>query len=207
MSASAAFHLFLSTFLTLVVILDPPGALPVFIALTRRMPPEARNAAAARASLVAFAVIGLFAIFGRFILSYLHISVPSLQVSGGLLLLLVALELLMGHSDEEPKEAAAGVNVAVVPLGTPLLAGPGGIVAMMLAVRGAHGAMGYLMAGSALLVAVAVVYVFLRYAGVVRRVMGESGTLLASRIAGLLLAAIAVQMAADGVMGFVAAGS
>lgn len=201
-SLADGFRLFMSTFLTLVVILDPPGALPIFLALTRRMSREQRHAAARRASLVAFGVIGLFAIFGQYILSYLHISVPALQVSGGLLLLLVALELLMGQVDENPQETP-DVNVAVVPLGTPLLAGPGGIVAMMLAVQGSSGWPGYLTAGLALLAAILVVYLFLRYAGVIRRFLGESGTMLASRVAGLLLAAIAVQMAADGVLGFV----
>ncbi|PID52977.1 MAG: antibiotic resistance protein MarC [Micrococcales bacterium] len=201
MTSAEAVRLFTSTFLTLVVILDPPGALPIFLALTRRMSREQRNSAARRASLVAFGVIGSFAVFGQYILSYLHISVPALQISGGLLLLLVALELLMGEVDEA--QETEGVNVAVVPLGTPLVAGPGGIVAMMLAVQGSDGPAGYTVAALALVAAVLMVYVFLRYASAIRGVLGESGTMLASRVAGLLLAAIAVQMAADGVLGFI----
>ncbi len=200
-TSAEAVRLFTSTFLTLVVILDPPGALPIFLALTRRMSREQRNSAARRASLVAFGVIGSFAVFGQYILSYLHISVPALQISGGLLLLLVALELLMGEVDEA--QETEGVNVAVVPLGTPLVAGPGGIVAMMLAVQGSDGPAGYTVAALALVAAVLMVYVFLRYASAIRGVLGESGTMLASRVAGLLLAAIAVQMAADGVLGFI----
>ena len=98
--------------------------------------------------------------------------------------------------------ADAGVNVAMVPLGTPLLAGPGAIVAMMLAVQQAGagpGVPGYIAVGLALLGTMLVVYLFLRFATVVRRVLGESGTVLATRIAGLLLSAIAVQMVASAV--------
>ncbi|MPZ95675.1 MAG: hypothetical protein GEU96_12380 [Propionibacteriales bacterium] len=89
-----------------------------------------RRKAAWQAVLVAFCVIVVFAIFGREILDYLHISLPALQCAGGLLLLLVALELLTGK-EQEPTQAQ-DVNVALVPLGTPLLAGPGAIVATMV---------------------------------------------------------------------------
>lgn len=195
-------HLFWSTLLTLFVILDPPGLLPVFVGLTGRMDAAGRNTAAWKAAAVAFGVIGAFAVFGRSILDYLHISVAALQVSGGLLLLLVALQLLMGLAGEVSPEA--GVNVAVVPLGTPLLAGPGAIVATMLAVQQRPGIGGYLSVGLALVTAMGLVWVFLRFAVVIGRLLRHSGTVLASRIAGLLLAAIAVQMVADGVFGFLA---
>lgn len=194
-------QLFASTFLTLLVILDPPGLLAVFLVLTRHMTGKERHQAARRASLVAISVIAVFAIFGQRILDYLHISVPALQVSGGLLLLLVALDLLLGQS--APPTETSGVNVAIVPLATPLLAGPGAIVAIMLAVQGNPTANGYLTVGLALVAAMLVVFLFLRFATVIRRVLRESGTLLASKIAGLLLAAIATQMVADGVIGFV----
>ena len=117
---------FLSTFITLVVILDPPAAVPVFLALTGSLTKVQRHVAARRASLVAVFVIGMFALFGKSILDYLHISIAALQGAGGLLLLLVALELLTGK--ESDSLADAGVNVALVPLGTPLLAGPGAIL-------------------------------------------------------------------------------
>jgi multiple antibiotic resistance protein len=98
----------------------------------------------------------------------------------------------------------------MVPLGTPLLAGPGAIVAMMLAVQQAGagpGVPGYIAVGLALLGTMLVVYLFLRFATVVRRVLGESGTVLATRIAGLLLSAIAVQMVASAVRAFVTEGA
>ncbi len=196
-------ELFLTTAVTIFVIVDPPGLLPVFLGLTKSLSARQRRRAADRASAVAFGVIAVFAIFGKQILDYLQVSVPALQVSGGLLLLLIALELLMGKG-EDPV-AHDGVNVAIVPLGTPLMAGPGAIVATMLAVRHSPSLAGYLTVALALITVMFLVWVFLRYAGVIRAILRESGTVLASRIAGLLLSAIAVQMVADGVFGFIAA--
>ncbi len=195
--------LFLTTAVTIFVIVDPPGLLPVFLGLTNVLSPRQRRRAADRASAVAFGVIAVFALFGKQILDYLQVSVPALQVSGGLLLLLIALELLMGKA-EDPV-AHKGVNVAIVPLGTPLMAGPGAIVATMLAVQRSPGFVGYLTVALALVTVMFLVWVFLRYAGLIRALLRESGTVLASRIAGLLLSAIAVQMVADGIFGFIAA--
>ncbi|MCW5950967.1 MAG: MarC family protein [Propionibacteriaceae bacterium] len=194
-------QLLLSTAVTLFVIVDPPGLLPVFLGLTSQLSAAERNAAATKASAVALGVIAAFALFGQQILTYLHVSVPALQVSGGLLLLIVALELLTGKGGDPVLHH--GVNVAIVPLGTPLMAGPGAIVATMLAVQAAPFPTGHLTVGLALVIVMGLVWVFLRFAGVIRSILRESGTMLASRIAGLLLAAIAVQMVADGVFGFV----
>ncbi len=115
--------LLVEVFVTLFVIMDPVGTVPIFLSLTGGRSPAAARRAAWQAVAVSFFVISLFAFFGQQILSYLHISLPALQGAGGLLLLLVALELLTGN-EQEPT-AAAGTNVALVPLGTPLLAGPG----------------------------------------------------------------------------------
>lgn len=193
--------LFLTTAVTLFVIVDPPGLLPVFLGLTNSLDARQRRRAADRASLVAFGVIAVFALFGRQILDYLAVSVPALQVSGGLLLLLIALDLLMGKAEDPVSHD--GVNVAIVPLGTPLMAGPGAIVATMLAVQRAPNLVGYLTVALALIAVMTLVWLFLRYAVLIRAVLRESGTVLASRIAGLLLSAIAVQMIADGVFGFI----
>jgi multiple antibiotic resistance protein len=197
--------LFLSTLITLVVILDPPGAVPIFLSLTASLTKAQRHAAALRASLVAVFVISMFALFGQSILAYLHISIAALQGAGGLLLLLVALQLLTGQ--ESDALADAGVNVALVPLGTPLLAGPGAIVATMLAVQRSRDIGDYLAVAGALVGAMVVVYVFMRFAGGVRAILRESGTMLLTRIAGLLLSAIAVQMIADSVRAFVSGAS
>ena len=123
-------QLFGEAFVTLFVIIDPPGTVPIFLGLTSTMTTRKRRRAAQQAVLVAFGVIVAFAVFGQTILDYLGISLPALQAAGGLLLLLVALELLTDNAKEP--EAHESVNIALVPLGTPLLAGPGAIVATML---------------------------------------------------------------------------
>ena len=130
---------FTTTFVTLLVIFGPPGSIPIFLALTAGLDARTRNAAARRAALVALGVIASFAVFGERLLDYLGITLPALQASGGLLLLVVAMQLLgLAGAPTEPR-ADAGVNVALVPLGTPILAGPGAIVATMLAVQRALG--------------------------------------------------------------------
>ncbi len=193
--------LFGSVFVSLLVILDPPGALPVFLGLTKAYKKHDRQAVAARASVVAFGVLLTFALVGEQILAYLKISVPALQISGGLLLLLIGLELLMGKEDTGAE--IARTNIALVPLAVPLFAGPGVIVTIMVSMQRA-GTLGQRASIIlALAAAMAVVYLSMRYAGAIHRVLREGGTTLVSRIAGLLCAAIAVQMMADGIIGFV----
>ena len=142
-------YLFASTLLTLFVILDPPGLMPVFLGLTRDLGTKERRAVALRASTVALGIIASFAVFGQQILSYLHITVESMQVSGGLLLGLVALQMLLGSSDGALNvDAANRHRVSIVPLGIPLIAGPGSIVAMMVAVDRSRGLPDLLAVGS-----------------------------------------------------------
>jgi multiple antibiotic resistance protein len=192
--------LFTSVFVTLVVIMDPVGTIPLFLALTSGRSVRARRRLAWQAVLVAIGVIAAFALFGQQILRYLGITVPALQGAGGLLLVLVALELLTGKQ-EDPEDAPTA-NVALVPLGTPLLAGPGAIAATIVFVRGAHG-MGEAWAIVAGIAAVhAVLYLALRFANVILRVIREGGVLLVTRISGLLLSAIAVQLIATSAIAF-----
>ncbi|WP_449385662.1 MarC family protein [Cellulomonas soli] len=196
-------RLFTSVFITLFVIMDPPGTVPIFLGLTGAMSRKQRNRAARQAILVAFGVIVVFAVFGQQILQYMHISLPALQASGGLLLLLVAMELLTGKMEEPQPSGSGKVNVALVPLGTPLLAGPGAIVATMVYVKQADDSNAWVAIALAILAVHVCLYLAMRFAGVIHRVLGESGTILVTRIAGLLLAAIAVQMVADAVIAFV----
>lgn len=196
-------RLFTEATITLVVIMDPPGTVPVFLSLVGRRPRPARLRAARQAVLVSLGVISLFAIGGEAILSYLHIGIPALQGAGGLLLLLIALDLLTGRETSQP-QAVDDVNVALVPLGTPLLAGPGAIAATIVFVRQAEGHAGSYLALAAAIVAVhLVLWLCLRYSGALIRVIKDSGITLLAKIAGLLLAAIAVQLIADSVRGFV----
>ncbi|MDV6013876.1 MarC family protein [Haloechinothrix sp. LS1_15] len=189
--------------ITLFVIIDPPGTIPLFLSLTGRKSQSARARAAWQATLVSLVVITVFAVAGQAILSYLGIGIPALQGAGGLLLLLVALDLLTGRESAQP-QASEDVNVALVPLGTPLLAGPGAIAATIVFVRQAEGA---LAAYTALALAIVTVHIILllclRYSGVIIRLIKESGITLVAKIAGLLVAAIAVQLIADAVRGFV----
>lgn len=201
-------RLFTEVVITLFVIMDPPGTVPIFLALTGTMTHKERARAALQAVFVAAGVIVAFALFGQQLLDYMHISLPALQASGGLLLLLISLELLTGKM-EEPQPGKVGTNVAMVPLGTPLLAGPGAIVASMLFVQRVDGSAGDWLAVSGGFVVVCVcLWIAMRFAGLIQRVLGETGVLLVTRIAGLLLAAIAVQLMADAVTAFFqAAGS
>ncbi|MFC4615160.1 MarC family protein [Cellulomonas algicola] len=197
-------HLFASVFITLFVIMDPPGTVPIFLGLTSAMSRVQRNRAARQAVAVAFGVVVAFALFGQSLLSYMHVSLPALQASGGLLLLLVAMELLTGKMEEPQPSGNTNVNVALVPLGTPLLAGPGAIVATMVFVTQSDGSAADWVAIALGVLAVHVcLYLAMRFANVIHRVLGESGTILVTRIAGLLLAAIAVQLVADAVEAFI----
>jgi multiple antibiotic resistance protein len=190
-------------FVTLFVIMDPLGTIPVFLALTGGFTMRARARAAGQAVLVSLGVIISFALFGQQILDYLGIGIPALQGAGGLLLLLVALDLLTGRADD-PQEVE-DVNVALVPLGTPLLAGPGAIVATIVFVRRSDAVGDYLALALAILAVHVTLFLALRFSGGIIRVIKDSGIVLVSRIAGLLLSAIAVQLVANSVLGFIAA--
>ncbi len=191
-------------FVTLFVIMDPPGTIPLFLSLTSGRSARARRRVALQASGVSLVVIVLFALFGRQIVDYLGISLFSLQLAGGLLLLLVALELLTGKADEAP--TGSSPNVALVPLGTPLLAGPGAIVATMVFADRVDGWGDAASIVLAILAVHAVLWLTMRYSVHIIRVIRESGVQLISRIAGLLLSAIAVQLVVDAVRGFLDGG-
>jgi multiple antibiotic resistance protein len=195
--------LFMSATITLVVIMDPPGTVPVFLSLVGRKPVATRARAARQAVLVSLLVISLFAVAGQAILAYLGIGIPALQGAGGLLLLLIALQLLTSNG-HEPEAAAEDVNVALVPLGTPLLAGPGAIAATIVFVRQADGHLGaYIALALAIVTTHFVIYLCMRYSGFVIRLIKESGITLLAKVAGLLLAAIAVELVANSVRGFI----
>lgn len=193
--------LFGEVFVTLLVIVDPPGMVPIFLALTGALPAKQRHRAGTQAVLLALGVIVVFAVAGQTILDYLHVDLPALQGAGGLLLILVALELLTGKTDS-PGELSATSNIALVPLGTPLLAGPGAIVATMLFVQRAEGS-DYWMIALGIVAVMVTVWLVLRFSGVIVKLLRPGGIEVVTRIAGLLLAAIAVQLIADAIAAFV----
>jgi multiple antibiotic resistance protein len=197
---------FWQVFVTLLVIMDPPGVVPPFLGLTSGLAARVRNRLAWQAAVVGLGVIVGFAVFGQSILAYLGVELPSLEAAGGLLLLLVALQLLTGSYTEPTEEERTRVNVAFVPLGTPLLAGPGAIVATMVFVQRA-GAVAQYMAFAIALVAVTVLlWLTMRFSGVIHRLLRPSGVELLTRIAGLLLSAIAVQLVVGAIRAFAAGG-
>jgi multiple antibiotic resistance protein len=196
-------RIFGEVLVTLFVIMDPPGSVPIFLALTGGMTAAQRARAAWQAVVLAGGVIVCFAVAGRQVLEYLGIGIPALQGAGGLLLLLVALELLTGRADDPDRQTTS--NVALVPLGTPLLAGPGAIVATMLFVERAEAPADYVAIGVGVAIVLLLVWATLRYSWLIVKVLRRGGIEVLTRIAGLFLAAIAVQLVADAIGEFVAA--
>ena len=196
MKTVSALTFAVQSFVTLLVIFDPPGATPIFLALVSDKSERERRRLAWQAAGVSLFVIATFALFGRFILNYMNVSIEALQAAGGLLLLYVSLELLTGKGTETTSE---GTNVGMVPLGTPLLAEPGAIVATMIFVQQAHTP----APATGLIIAIVAVHIVIGLVLMLStKVLGlikESGVTLLARIAGLLLAAIAVQMLADAI--------
>ena len=194
----------LQAFVTLVVIMDPPGATPLFLSLVSDKTSREQRRLAWQAALTSFIVITVFALFGQWILDYLKISLPALKGAGGLLLLLVSLELLKGETKKRLEGTES--NVALVPLGTPLLAGPGAIVAVMLFVQQAGNDADPAPKALALAIAVILVHLLigltLMFSTKIVSVIKESGVDLLARIAGLLLAAIAVEMLISAIKDF-----
>jgi multiple antibiotic resistance protein len=185
------------SFVTLLVIMDPPGATPVFLALVSDKSPKERIRLAWQAALISLVVITTFALFGQFVLDYMKVSMEALQAAGGLLLLYVSLQLLTGRIEEI--DASTNKNVALVPLGTPLLAGPGAIVATMIFVKQVDST-AFAIGLTAAVVAVHLIIALVLMASTkILSVIKDSGVTLVARIAGLLLAAIAVQMLADAI--------
>lgn len=197
--------LFATAFTTLTVIMDPIGTVPIFLGLTSRYSQPKQRRAAVQATSVSFGVILTFAILGGQILRLLHISMEALQLSGGVLLFLVAMELLMGTDSGAPDTGDEDVNVALVPLGTPLLAGPGSIVAVMVAVGQARSNLGsWIAVVLAVVLAHVVMWLTMRFSLMLSRLLGPGGIMLLTKISGLLLAAIATQLIMEGIFKFIA---
>jgi len=200
MSTLSAVTFGLQAFVTLLVIMDPPGATPIFLSLVSGRSQRQRVRMAWQGAAVSLFVIVIFALFGKFILNYLHISINALQGAGGLLLLLISLELLTGKDTSDV--AHENVNVALVPLGTPLLAGPGAIVSTILYVQYAHSGAQKFSLALAIIGVHIVIGLTLMFSTKILGLIRESGVTLVARIAGLLLAAIAVEMVVQSIKGF-----
>ncbi len=187
----------LQAFVTLLVILDPPGATPIFLSVLGDRTRRQRTLLAWQAAGTSLFVITLFALFGQFIVDYLEISMPALRGAGGLLLLLVSLDLLKGS--ELSGGGKIPKNLALVPLGTPLLAGPGAIVTIMLFSQEVSNTSMTLALSLAVLGAHLIIGVTLMFSLGIVKIIKESGVALLAKIAGLLTAAIAFEMLMTGI--------
>jgi multiple antibiotic resistance protein len=194
----------ITAFATLFVVIDPPGLVPLFIALTRGMGPEKRKAMAQRACIIATALLLIFGLAGEAILTFIGISMPAFRIAGGILLFLTALDMLFERRTQrrEGREAEPDHDPSVFPLATPLIAGPGAIASVILLVGQAGPGWGGTLAVLGLMVAmIAVTYAFLLASPPLERMLGRTGTIVITRLLGMLLAALSVQFVIDGVRG------
>jgi multiple antibiotic resistance protein len=196
-----------SALVTLIVVVDPVGLVPVFVGLTAALSDAARQRVARRASALAFVILAAFALVGAWVLAQLGITLAAFRIAGGLLLFAIAFEMIYLHrSDRQAQTASEAVekdhadDIAAFPLAIPLLAGPGAITATLLLASRASGDPVRL---AILLVIIAVVALLcLLVFGLATRiatVLGRTGNLVLSRLLGIVLAALAVQNVVDGV--------
>ena len=197
------------TFLTMLVVMDPIGLAPIFIGLAGNRPAFERRTMALKASLVAGIIILAFGLFGRALLTRLGISLDSFRVAGGILLYLIALDMVFARSSgskespDEEKEAQDREDISVFPLAIPLIAGPGTLASIMILASDAHGSPVLLTAVFLVTAGVLLLcYLALRLSGQIARLIGLTGVHVVTRVLGVLLGALAVQYVADGVRGF-----
>jgi len=185
----------IKTFVAVFVLADALGNAPIFLVLTKGMEPEQRNGVIDRASVVATAVLLGFAFAGQPILNYLDISIGSLRVAGGLLLLLIALRMLQGEMDTPIVEQER--DVAITPLALPLLAGPGTLTTVMLLMSESPDAR--LSVAVGIVAAMGVSWFIVRQATRINHWLGAEGAVIVTQLLGFLLAALAVEIGSIGI--------
>lgn len=193
----------ITAFATLFVVIDPPGLVPMFIALTRGMDAERRRAMAQRACLIAFALLTLFGLFGESILGFIGISMSAFRIAGGILLFITALDMLFERRTQrrEGQHAEPDHDPSVFPLATPLIAGPGAIATMILLVgQSGPGWIGTVWVIGLLALMILATFAFLLASSMLERLLGRTGVIVITRLLGMLLAALSVQFVIDGVL-------
>ena len=183
------------TFVAVFVLADALGNAPIFLVLTKGMEPEQKNSVVDRASIVATAVLLVFAFGGQAILNYLHISMGSLRVAGGLLLLLIALRMLEGEVDTPVVEQQR--DVAITPLAFPLLAGPGTLTTVMLLMSESPNA--HISVATGIVAAMLVSWFIVRQSTRIDQWIGAEGAAIITQLLGFLLAALAVEIGSVGI--------
>jgi len=177
----------------LFVIIDPIGSVPVFIALTQKMEKIERASVTKTAIATAAGLLFVFAVAGTQLLSVFDITVASFMVAGGILLFIVAIELLT-HGEWRFGNAGTQGEAGVVPLAFPLLAGPGAITAVIISFQTS----GLAVTAASILIVIGITYIVFRYVDRIYKVLGRRGSIIVTRIFAVLIAAIAVQFVVDG---------
>lgn len=193
--------LFITAFFTLFVVIDPIGVTPLFVALTQGNNPKERRNISLRANAIALFILLIFTITGDSILRSIGVGIPAFRIAGGLLLFLIAVEMLFERRTERRDKQAEvddGPDPSVFPLATPLLAGPGAIASIVLMTGSGGGWSATLSVGAAVLSVLFIALILFQFASPIERLFGKTGINVITRIMGMLLAALSVQFVIDG---------
>lgn len=199
-------ELFGSALVTFLVIIDPPGCAPIFASLTRGTDARHRRAMAIRASLIAWAILMFFALLGRPMLEALGISLASFRIAGGVMLFMIALDMVFERRTARRENRANSIegtpeaeDISVFPMAIPMIAGPGSIASAMLWVSRAEGWPQVVTVLAAITVVILLTMIALLAAGPIMRLIGEKIEAMITRILGVILAALAAQFVIDGI--------
>ena len=195
-----------TAFLTLFVIVDPIGLSSLFLGVTEALSEERRRTTAVRAVIIAAVILLAFLFIGDPLLRYLGVSVDSLRIAGGLLLFKLSFDMVMARrerqSPQEEEETHHRADVAVFPLAIPLIAGPGAFATVLVLATEADKRWDYVaVLLGAIVVVHVLVYVGFRLATPLHNALGDTGTAVITRVLGIILAAVSVQLVVDGVSG------
>jgi multiple antibiotic resistance protein len=202
-------QLFLSAFITLFVVIDPPGCAPIYAGLIVDATVRQSTAMALRAAFIAACILVGFALFGAQLLAAMHIELDSFRIAGGIMLFLLALDMVLDRNTERRSERAEAVkasrpvmkDVAVFPMAMPILAGPGSIASIMLLTARAHGATEMAVILAALATVMIMAFAAMVAARPIIRLLGAQIEAVVTRLLGVLLAALAAQFVIDGIKG------
>jgi multiple antibiotic resistance protein len=199
-------ELFASAFVTFFVIIDPPGCAPIFAGLTRDCPPAQRRGMAIRASLIAAGILLFFGLFGEDLLDALGISLAAFRIAGGIMLFLIALEMVFERRTQRRETRAREVDadpehddVSVFPMAIPMIAGPGSIASIMLLMARSNGLAESLVVLGALAAVLVITAVALLASAPLMRILGHKTEAMLTRLLGVILAALAAQFVIDGI--------
>jgi multiple antibiotic resistance protein len=198
----------IAAFTTMFIIMDPPGLVPVFIALTQGMSAEQRRAIAVRVCIVAGVLMILFLFVSEAVLGFIGISMDAFRIAGGILLFLTALDMLFQRRQARRADNAAEGQAehqddpSVFPLALPLIVGPGAITTIILLAGNATSAADFGAIAGVLMAVLLITFLAFLVAPTIERALGKTGLNIVTRVLGMLLAALAVQFVLDGLRGF-----